>query len=152
MCRTSPRERFTWRVVNPLTWFKDHFSLNEIHQGLIFYKASLHYPVLLVTHIKHIYIHLRCLISHSDSGNTTTLLQSGLKQFALTSSMLISEFLSKLLFSSGTSPDPALKRHLKLSLNWERAWWVWVIVLFFTLGELLGDNPLLGEQDLTQHH
>lgn len=151
MGRTGPRERFTWGVVNPLTWPKDHFSLNEIHQGLIFYKDSLHYSVLLVTHIKHIYIHLRCLISHSEHGSTTTLLQrSGWKQFALISLTLISEFLTKLLFSLGMSPDPALKHHL----NWEWGRWicVWVIVLFFTLGELLGDNPLLGEQDLTQHH
>lgn len=45
------------------------------------------------------------------------------------------------------SPDPALKHHFELRLNGERLWWicVWVIVLSFTLGGLLGDNPLLGE-------
>lgn len=45
------------------------------------------------------------------------------------------------------SPDLALKHHFVLSLNREWAWWicVWVIVLSFTLGGLLGDNPLLGE-------
>lgn len=62
--------------------------------------------------------------------------------------MLVAEFLSKLLFfSKGMSPDPALKHHFELRLNWEWSWWicVWVIVLSFTLGGLLGDNPLLGE-------
>lgn len=62
--------------------------------------------------------------------------------------MLIAEFLSKLLFFSvGMSPDPALKHYFELRLNREWAWWicVWVIVLSFTLGGLLGDNPLLGE-------
>ena len=49
--------------------------------------------------------------------------------------------------AGGMRPDPALKHHFRLRLNREWAWWicVWVIVLSFTLGRLLGDNPLLGE-------
>lgn len=57
--------------------------------------------------------------------------------------MLISEFLSKLLFFFLW--EWALINHFQLSLNRKWAWWIWIIVLSFTLGGLVEDNPLLGE-------